>query len=93
MESYHAPPAAPQWPLRPGQQLPPLPLAMRPLVASKALGISPRTLWSMTKRGEIPHAKVGGCTLYPTAAIVAWLAEITAHPPVKRPEAAEGGEA
>jgi predicted DNA-binding transcriptional regulator AlpA len=63
---------------------------MRPLVAAKANGISPRTLWSLTKRGAIPHAKFGRVTIYPTAAILAWLEEITAHPPVQRPPAAGG---
>ena len=82
-----------QWPLRPGHHLPPLPLAMRPKVAARAIGVSERTLWSMTKRGEIPHAKRGRSTVYPTAAILAWLEEITANPPVKRPPAAEGGAA
>ncbi len=85
--------SAPQWPIRPGQQLPPLPLAMRPKVAARALGISERTLWSMTKRGEIPSAKIGGCLVYPTAAILRRLEEITENPPVKRPEAVEGGDA
>ena len=92
MESYHGAPA-PQWPIRPGQQPPPLPLAMRPKVASRAVGVSERTLWSMTKRGEIPHARIGGCVVYPTAAILAWLAERTENAPVKRPPAAEGGDA
>lgn len=91
-ESYHGAPA-PQWPIRPGQQPPPLPLAMRPAVAAKAIGISPRSLWSLTKSGMIPHARIGGCVTYPTAAILAWLEEITENPPVKRPPAAEGGEA
>jgi hypothetical protein len=89
-ESYHEVPA-PQWPIRPGHHLPPLPLAMRPIVAARAIGVSPRTLWSLTQRGEIPHAKVGRVTVYPTAALLRWLEEIAAHPPVKRPEAAEGG--
>lgn len=91
-ESYHNG-EVPQWPIRPGQRLPPLPLAMRAEVAAKAIGVSPRTLWGMAKRGEIPSARLGGCVVYPTAAILAWLAEITVNPPVKRPPAAddEGG--
>ncbi|NCX99677.1 MAG: DNA-binding protein, partial [Planctomycetia bacterium] len=52
-----------------------------------------RTLWSMTKRGAIPHARIGGCVVYPTAAILAWLEAMTENPPVKRPDAAEGGDA
>jgi excisionase family DNA binding protein len=70
-----------------------MPLAMRPKVAARALGISERTLWSMTKRGEIPYAKIGGCVVYPTSPTLAWLEEITINPPVKRPTAVEGGDA
>jgi excisionase family DNA binding protein len=65
---------------------------MRSEDAARALGICPRKLWDMTKRGEIPHARIGRRTVYPTAAILAWLEEITANPPVKRPPAA-GGDA
>jgi len=86
-------PETPKWPLRPGDHLPPLPLAMRPQIAAKAIGISERTLWSLTKRGAIPHSKIGECVVYPTAAILAWLEEITENPPVKRPPAAERGDA
>ena len=39
------------------------------------------------------HARDGRLTLYPTAAILRWLEEITVYPPVKRPEAGEGGDA
>lgn len=91
-QAYHGRPTSPQWPQRPGHQLPPLPLAMRPKVAARAIGVSERTLWSMAKRGVIPHAKIGNCTVYPTAAILEWLVAITENPPVKRPQAAEGGE-
>lgn len=66
---------------------------MRPAVAARALGLSERTLWTLTQRGEIPHTRVGKCVIYPVAAIRAWLDERTQHPPVKRPDAAEGGAA
>jgi hypothetical protein len=62
-------------------------------VAAKAIGVSPRTLWSITQRGDIPHARIGTAVIYPTAALLAWLEEITVNPPVKRPPAAEGGDA
>lgn len=88
-EVYHTTP--PSWPVRPGHELPPLPLAMRPKVAARAIGVCERTLANLTKRGGIPHAKIGSLTVYPTAAILAWLKEITENPPVKRPPAAEGG--
>lgn len=90
--SYHEPPRPPQWPLRPGHQLPPLPLAMRPKVAAKAIGVSERTLWSLTKQGTIPHAKLGNCVIYPTAAVLRWLEQITENPLVQRPLAV-GGDA
>lgn len=89
-EIIHDPARPPQWPVRPGHELPPLPLAMRPKVAARALGISERKLWDMAKRGAIPHARIGGCVVYPTAAILRWLEEITDNPPVKRPPAVEG---
>ncbi|GDX95883.1 hypothetical protein LBMAG47_15470 [Planctomycetia bacterium] len=94
-EAYHEPARSPQWPIRPGHDLPPLPLAMKPVVAAKAIGVSPRTLWSLTKRGEVPHARIGRSVVYPTAAILAWLDRLAANPPVKRPDDAgqEGGAA
>ena len=91
-EVYHGA-AAPKWPVRPGQQPPPLPLAMRPAVAARAIGVCERTLWTLTQRGEVPHARIGTAVIYPTAAILAWLEEITKNPPVRRPPAAEGGAA
>lgn len=91
-ELYHEA-TAPQWPIRPGHQLPPLPLAMRPKVAARAIGVCERTLWALARRGEIPHARIGKAVVYPTGPILRWLEEITKHPPAKRPEAAEGGDA
>lgn len=87
-ESY----PAPAWPQRPGRDLPPLPLAMRPKVAARAIGVCERTLRSMTQRNEIPHARIGKCVIYPTAAVMRWLEEITANPVVKRPTAEIGGD-
>jgi hypothetical protein len=92
-ESYHRESRPPQWPLRTGDQLPPLPLAMRSEVAAKAIGICPRTLWTMTQRGDVPHARIGKAVIYPTAPLMRWLEEITIHPLVKRPEQAAGGDA
>ena len=84
-------PAQP-WPQKPSKDLP-LPLAMRPAVAARAIGICERTLWTLTQRGEIPHSRIGGVVIYPTAAIMRWLEERTINPPVKRPAVAEGGAA
>lgn len=85
---YHAP-RRPQSPSRDQ----PTPLAIRPRTAARMLGVSERTLWSMTKRGEIPHARVGRGVLYPWAELVRWLEDKTLHPPVKRPAQAERGDA
>ncbi len=62
------------------------PLALRPREAAKALGISPRLLWQLTKDGHIPCVRVGGgkrkTVLYPLADLQAWLtrqAETATH--------------
>ena len=82
----------PQWPQKPTKDLP-LPLAMRPKVAARAIGVSERTLWTLTQRGEIPFTRIGNCVIYPTGPILRWLEEQTIHPPIRRPEQIEGGAA
>lgn len=51
-------------------------LALRPREAAAALGISPRTLWSITadQTSGIPHARLGRVVVYPVAELCAWLA-------------------
>ena len=65
-----------------------VPLALRPREAAKALGISARHLWQLTKDGHVPCVRVGGGTrktiLYPVAELQAWLARQAAR--------AKGGE-
>ena len=55
------------------------PLALRPREAAKALGISPRLLWQLTKDGHIPCVRVGDgkrkTVLYPLADLQAWLSQ------------------
>lgn len=51
------------------------PLALRPKQAAAVLNIGETLLWSLTNQKLIPHIKVGKCTLYPVAALEAWLAE------------------
>jgi excisionase family DNA binding protein len=62
-------------------------LALRPREAAKALGISTRHLWQLTKDGHIPCVRVGSgkrkTVLYPVADLKAWLSGQT--------EAAKGG--
>jgi len=58
------------------------PLALRPREAAKALGISPRHLWELTKHGIVPCAYVGRpgkrrVVLYPVDQLKAWLARQT----------------
>lgn len=64
------------------------PLALRPREAAKALGISERHLWQLTKDGQIPCVRVGSGTrktvLYPVAELQAWLS--------RQAEAAKGEE-
>jgi hypothetical protein len=41
------------------------------------LGISARTLFTLTKSGEVPHVRLNGVVLYPLAALREWLANRT----------------
>ena len=56
-----------------------LPLALRPREAAKALGISPRTLWQLTKDGKVPCVRLGtgkrDAVLYPVITLTTWLNE------------------
>ncbi|NLX12760.1 MAG: helix-turn-helix domain-containing protein [Phycisphaerales bacterium] len=51
----------------------PTAIALRPRDAARALGVSERTLWEWTKAGTIPHRRIGGCLLYPVAALERWI--------------------
>jgi len=42
--------------------------------AASALGISARTLWSLTQAGEIPHVRIGRRVLYPHESLATWIA-------------------
>jgi len=54
-------------------------LVLRPRDAAKALGISPRHLWQLTKDGHIPCVRLGNgkrqTILYPLAELRAWLSQ------------------
>jgi predicted site-specific integrase-resolvase len=60
------------------------PLALRPRPAARALSISPRLLWQLTKDGVIPCIRVGSgkrrTVLYPIADLQAWLAREAGTP-------------
>ena len=49
-------------------------IGLRPKAAAQAVGISERKLWELTNRKEIPHAKIGKCTVYPVRELTEWLA-------------------
>ncbi len=40
-------------------------LGLRAKDAAIALGISERTLWTLTNTGEIPHRRIGRAIVYP----------------------------
>ena len=62
-------------------------LALRPREAAAALGVSERTLWDWTQRGDVPHVRRGKTIMYPVSALTRWLDEqATAK------AAVEGGE-
>jgi hypothetical protein len=54
-------------------------LALRPREAARALNISPRLLWQLTKDGHVPCVRVGTgkrkAVLYPVATLQRWLHE------------------
>ncbi|MBN1489762.1 MAG: helix-turn-helix domain-containing protein [Phycisphaerae bacterium] len=50
-------------------------LALSPREAAKALSISERTLWTMTKSGRVPHTRIGARVVYPVDALRRWLDE------------------
>ena len=57
------------------------PIGLRPREAAAALGISERSLWTLTKDRTtgIPHARLGKSVIYPTADLERWLSEQAAR--------------
>lgn len=56
----------------------PLRLALRPRDAARALGISPRLLWTLTQAGRVPCVRLGRAVIYPVDGLSAWLADESA---------------
>lgn len=48
-------------------------LALRPREAAMALGVSERSLWEWTHRGDVPYVRIGRTILYPVDALRDWL--------------------
>lgn len=59
-----------------------VPIALRPREAAAALGVSRRTLSTLTADREsgIPHVRLGGCLLYPSRELQDWLASRVKRP-------------
>lgn len=52
-------------------------LLLKPAQAAESLAISPRKLWGLTARGDIPHVKIGRCVRYAVDDLRAWIAAQT----------------
>ena len=52
-------------------------LALRPREAARALGISPRLLWTLSNRGEVPCVRIGRAVVYSIDGLREWLARRT----------------
>lgn len=50
-------------------------LALRPRDAARSLGVSERTLWSLTKQGKVPFVRFGKAVRYPRHLLLRWLEE------------------
>lgn len=50
-------------------------LGLRPREAAKAIGISERSLWTLTKAGRVPHLRIGRSLIYPLEQLRKWLAD------------------
>jgi excisionase family DNA binding protein len=49
------------------------PLLLTPREAAKALAICERTLYALTKTGELPAVRMGRCVRYDLDALKAWI--------------------
>lgn len=53
------------------------PILLTAKEAAIALRVSPRKLWEMTHRGDIPYVKLDRCLRYPLRDLEAWIASKT----------------
>lgn len=69
-------------------------LLYRPDEAAELLGVSPRTLWSISQpRGELPVVRIGSVTRYAHADLVSYIDRAKNNPPRRRPARRESNEA
>jgi len=60
--------------------------------AAAALHISPRTLWTLTQAGQVPHLRIGRQVRYSIAALERWVAERSTAAPAVPAESAVAHE-
>lgn len=48
------------------------PLLLSVTEAARLLNVSPRTVWSLTESGSLPHVRIGRRVLYPPDALRHW---------------------
>lgn len=48
-------------------------MLLRPAEAARSLAISPRKLWELTNRGEVPSVRIGRALRYRPEALSEWL--------------------
>jgi excisionase family DNA binding protein len=56
------------------------PLAVAISDAAKLIGVSPRTLRTLTTEKKVPHVRLGARVLFPVDALREWLREQTIKP-------------
>lgn len=49
------------------------PQLLRPSDAARVLAISPRKLWELTNRGELPAVRIGRAVRYDPCDLTAWI--------------------
>jgi excisionase family DNA binding protein len=76
-------------PLHPEAEAPRL--ALTPRETAHSLGISERSLWSLTRQGRVPCVRLGGSVRYPLDALKRWLSEQTETKPATPKPTPEGG--
>ena len=61
------------WLPRRTSALTPEPHLLKPVEAARILSISPRTLWGLTDRGDIPCIRIGRSVRYDRCDLAAWI--------------------
>ena len=67
-----------------------LPLLIGATMAAKTLGISPRSLWTLTRAGTIPFIQLGRRVMYSPSSLQDWIARNTFVGGVKNGESLQG---